>query len=419
MLSIYILNHNYGHYLKECLESVIHQPRIQEVEWIYVDDGSTDHSKEVIEPYRHLFHQILVNETPQGLIKSANKAIRAATGTYVMRLDADDFLSENALDIYLNTLQKDIDIAFPNYFIYTAETQQSYTFKRDSSSATLRSDFPFHGACTLVRKSFLAEINFYDESFSRQDGYYLWLQSLIHQKKLFHIEEPLFYYRIHGNNLTRSFRKLLLNRIEIKKKLLLHKFSDPVYLIVPLQEHLIDQRISVLKAVFDYLEPLQLPLQWVLMTEVPLTSSFLQQDHIQIISREKSKGYGEALEKFLEDKSHLPFVILEPDYPKLMPESILEMLLTRLIQPYDRILSLFLESNSFYKYESSGFSPLHVQKSYRLERNNLFRKAGGLSYFRNLEVYKNSHQKRTGFIEIDHLSTLRFQEWMDIQQNLE
>lgn len=418
MLSIYILNHNYGHYLKECLDSLIHQARFQEIEWLYVDDGSIDNSAEVLKPYKHLFSQILTNETPQGLIKSANKAIQAAKGTYVMRLDADDFLSENALDIYLNTLQQDIDIAFPDYFIYTAETQQSYTFKRDSNSASLHSDFPFHGACTLIRKSFLAEINYYDESFSRQDGYYLWLQSLIHQKNLFHIDQPLFYYRIHGNNLTRSFRKLLLNRIEIKKKLLLDKCSKTVYIMVPLQEYLIDQRLAVLKSVFDYLKPLKLPLQWVLMTEVPLTASFLQKDDIQIISRPKSKGYSEALEKFLADKSQVPFVILEPDYPKLMPESVLEILLTSLIQPYDRLLSLFLESNSFFKYESSSFYPLHSEKSYRLERNNLFRKAGGLSYFRNLEVYQSSDNKRTGFIEIDHLSTLRFQEWIEIQKSL-
>ena len=419
MLSIYVLNHNYGHFLKDCLESVIHQPRFQEIEWIYVDDGSTDNSAEILEPYKHLFSQVLINPTPLGLIKSANKAVRAATGTFVMRLDADDFLSENALEIYLNTLKEDIDIAFPNYYIYSSETQQAYTFKRNSNSATLSSDFPFHGACTVVKKSFLVSLGYYDESFSRQDGYYLWLQSLIHQKKMFHIEEPLFYYRIHGNNLTRSFRKLLRNRIEIKKKLLLQKFSNSIQIIIPLQEHLVEQRLALIQSIIVFLEPLKLPIEWVLLTEVALENPSFQKDTIHHILRSKSKGYNQALQEYLNTKPDTPFVLLEPDYPQLMPESVLEILLTALIQPYDCILSLFLESNSFFKYESSGFYPLHSEKSYRLERNNLFRKAGGLNYFRNIEAYQNTENKRTGFIEIDHLSTLRFSEWQEIQQHLE
>ena len=40
-------------------------------------------------------------------------------------------------------------------------------------------DIPSHGACSLIRKEYLLEINLYDEDIDRQDGYDLWLKFLI------------------------------------------------------------------------------------------------------------------------------------------------------------------------------------------------------------------------------------------------
>ena len=417
-LTIYILNHNYGHFLKECLDSVVRQPRVNEVEWIYVDDGSQDQSDQILEPYRDLFSKILVNKTPQGLIKSANKAIREASGNFVMRLDADDFLAENALNTYLNTLKEEVDVVFPDYFLYQSESQQSYHFKRNSNSAELSSDFPFHGACTGIKKSFLDVLGFYDESFTRQDGYYIWLQSLIHQKKLFHIKEPLFFYRIHGNNLTHSFRKLLLNRIQIKKKLLLPRLSRPFQIVIPLQEDLLQKRLQLVQNLMGYLQDFPIQVQWILLTEVTINNPVFVKNNIQQTIRDKSKSYTNALVKLMQQTPESPFAVVEPDYPHLMPESLLELLLTSVIQPYDRILSLYLEPNSLYKYESSGFQPLHAEKSLRMERNNIYRKAGGLSFYKNVQAYQYPENKRTGFVEMDHLSTLRFSEWNEIETSL-
>ena len=72
MLSIYILTSNYGHYLKECLESVYINPAFRRSNG-FMWTMAMDHSNKVIEPYRHLFRQILVNETPQGLINQPTK----------------------------------------------------------------------------------------------------------------------------------------------------------------------------------------------------------------------------------------------------------------------------------------------------------------------------------------------------------
>ena len=127
-----------------------------------------------------------------------------------MRLDADDFLDENALLILAGYLDRHPDIAlvFPNY-IYVDKRGQCLGVeqrKRIGSESQVL-DLPAHGACTLVRKRVLKSVGGYNENFDRQDGYDLWLK-VINRYRVANVETPLFYYRQHDESLTRNEIKL-------------------------------------------------------------------------------------------------------------------------------------------------------------------------------------------------------------------
>jgi hypothetical protein len=58
----------------------------------------------------------------------------------------------------------------------------------------------------------------YAELFDRQDGFYLWTLFILNKLKIAHLNKSLFYYRIHGKNLSKNSLKILKER----KKIIVH-----------------------------------------------------------------------------------------------------------------------------------------------------------------------------------------------------
>ncbi|MFN0055429.1 MAG: glycosyltransferase family 2 protein [Planctomycetales bacterium] len=90
-LSVLLPNYNHAHFVGLAIKAILAQT-VQPLEIIIVDDGSTDESLEVIEPFarRHRHIRILRNETNRGVNYSLNRALSVARGEYVYGAAADD-----------------------------------------------------------------------------------------------------------------------------------------------------------------------------------------------------------------------------------------------------------------------------------------------------------------------------------------
>lgn len=88
LITAVVNNYNYGRYLHNAIGSVLRQT-YERIELIVVDDGSTDHSREIIASYGDKVIPVLTENGGQG--HAVNMAAAAATGDYVAFLDADDF----------------------------------------------------------------------------------------------------------------------------------------------------------------------------------------------------------------------------------------------------------------------------------------------------------------------------------------
>jgi len=118
-VTVYISCHNYGHFLAQAVESVLGQS-YEDWELIIIDDGSVDETARVADHYATLYPdrvRVLRHATPRGLQVSAKRALEAARGDYIMRLDADDFLDESALLVLSSFLDHhpDVGLVYPNY----------------------------------------------------------------------------------------------------------------------------------------------------------------------------------------------------------------------------------------------------------------------------------------------------------------
>jgi len=95
-VSIIIVAWNVRQLLRDCLKSVYEQTKGVDFEVIYVDNASTDGSVQMV---REHFPdvRIIENERNQGFIKANNQAIRIARGRYVLLLNSDTVLLNNAI----------------------------------------------------------------------------------------------------------------------------------------------------------------------------------------------------------------------------------------------------------------------------------------------------------------------------------
>jgi len=219
LITVYITNFNYGKFIEQAIESVLDQTE-KSFELIIIDDGSTDNSKEIIEKYKDVDNVRIVYQKNKGLNVTNNIALRAARGKYIIRLDADDYFVPNALELLLDKHENDneLGMVFPDYFIVDAQGEVLERQKRhDFDNEVSLFDQAAHGACTMIRVAFLKEVGGYDESFSCQDGYELWVK-FTSQFKVTNINEPLFNYRKHGKNLTSNEDRILDTRATINSK---------------------------------------------------------------------------------------------------------------------------------------------------------------------------------------------------------
>jgi len=184
LISVYITNHNYGKYIKRSIDSVLHQS-YQNFELIIIDDGSNDNSKKIIEKYSNNEKVKIIYQQNKGLTVSNNIAIKISKGKYITRLDADDWLDRNFLQIMVDTANssKDCAMVFCNYYITNSNGQVIDQFYRHDFKKVKLMDQPAHGACSLINLKILRDLGGYDAQFKCQDGVDLWLK-LINKFKI-------------------------------------------------------------------------------------------------------------------------------------------------------------------------------------------------------------------------------------------
>lgn len=112
-LSIVIPIYNVEKYLRACLDSVL-CPEREDYEIIAVNDGSTDGSPAVCAEYAERWPGLVRTVTTPngGLGHARNTGLELARGKYLLFLDGDDSLFENALPEMLKTTEEDFDICF-------------------------------------------------------------------------------------------------------------------------------------------------------------------------------------------------------------------------------------------------------------------------------------------------------------------
>jgi glycosyl transferase family 2 len=131
-LSVLVLNHNYGHFLEECLDSIVRQT-IRDIEVLVIDDVSTDNSVEIVTQYlsdprvRLIAHDKNLGFAPS-LIEGTEVL---SSGKYLTVVSADDVvIRDDAFERQVAMLERNPQAAF----CFTA-----FDFLRSTETTTHRS----------------------------------------------------------------------------------------------------------------------------------------------------------------------------------------------------------------------------------------------------------------------------------------
>lgn len=441
LVSVYITNYNYGRFIREAINSVLKQT-LQDFELIIIDDGSTDESLAVIDDYLHLDKVSLIRQKNKGLNVSNNVALYLAKGKYIVRLDADDYFEENALEELVKPLELDdsIGLAFPDYKEVDAEGGLIKIVKRhDFANEVELFDQPAHGACTMVRTHFLKDLGGYDESFSCQDGFDLWIK-FVTNYRVTNVNKLLFNYRQHGFNLTKNEDRLLSTRSEMKKKYLenTQRHLPNCSIVIPIRslsvsetalievngESLIEKKINAsLKS--------EIAQEIIILTSDKAVKDLVRKkfdlEKIKIIDRPKLlSSFNTSLIPSLKLASDSELTLLNEESVVILLSLESPLLNTRYIDSSvrsmmifnaDSVVSVRRNSKSLYTHSGKSITPVQSTELTKYERDDLFESSGGLVTFK---LGKALEQNKTqcgvvSHILVDEVSGFELKSHLDIK----
>lgn len=126
-LSIITINYNNLEGLRKTFESVFDQT-YQDFEYIVIDGGSTDKSRELIEKHSDKIHY-WVSEKDNGIYNALNKGIKEANGEYVLCLNSGDSLYEDStLEKTIPLLKSDAAIVYGNSYFFNNIKKRPYVW---------------------------------------------------------------------------------------------------------------------------------------------------------------------------------------------------------------------------------------------------------------------------------------------------
>ncbi len=195
IVSVVIPAYNAERYIGRAIRSILNQRFSGDYEVIVVNDASTDRTSYAVELFADAIRAIH-NPNNLGLPGSLNVGIKAARGKYLVRLDADDYVSDDYVAILYRFLELNphMDAVACDY--YLVNDSEEIIARRSCEHDPI-------GCGIMFRIDHLIDIGLYDDRFLMHEDRDLRLRFL-KKYKIHRIELPLYRYRRHESNMTNN-----------------------------------------------------------------------------------------------------------------------------------------------------------------------------------------------------------------------
>lgn len=231
LVSVIVCAFNAEAFIEETLQTILSQT-YQHIELVVVDDGSTDgtaaivHSFRAVDPRVHYFYQ-----PNAGLSAARNSGLQRCSGELICFFDADDLMPSDRLALQVDFLQQhtDVQMVICDYRNFSEQGQAEQThFQTCPQLQTQlkgRIDHVLGDACAilanenfgiagtpLLRRTILEKVPSFDERLRSCEDFHFYFR-LARQTKVGIINKVGMLRRIHGNNLTSNWQRMLSNGV--------------------------------------------------------------------------------------------------------------------------------------------------------------------------------------------------------------
>jgi len=411
-VNVIMATRNNAPYLKQSVDSVLKQTY---TDWnlIIVDDASTDESQDILREYNADPRIKVIHNTENcGLTRSCNIALRECDGDYVMRLDGDDFLDENAIAVLAMILDQkpEIDLVDCDHFLVSEHGNVLEYVRRQKLYEEVEVlDLPPISTAVMIKRRCYEALNGYNEDLLCQDTYDFWMR-FIQQFKAYNVNLPLWYYRQHSGTLTTNKERILETRRRAKKSYVEQEYPQETrpkaLAVIPMRAR------SSLRGNLALHEIAGQPLIAYVIRTALATKSL---DRV-VVSTEDDQIAGAARElgaevimrpaKLARPKTPIEGTIMfvlselakegyEPDIvailhaisPMMKTSNIEEAIDSLLIYHTDSVISVVPDDTLHYTHDKYGLTPLFRKRKVRLEREELYEENGAI-YISRREVIR-------------------------------
>ena len=213
VLSVIIPVYNVSKYLEDNVESLINQT-LQNIEFIFVNDGSTDNSLDILKKYSNINSNIkIINQKNSGISVARNNGLKASSGKYICFLDSDDYVEKNYYEKLVNVMESTgADIAVSDLIFFWGEN--------DNRNYIMRGINEKYKHISINRSALLSPLFAWNKVFKREffdiefqeNTWYEDLEVITYMfaraKKIEHVKDAFVFYRQRENSVmsTKSIR---------------------------------------------------------------------------------------------------------------------------------------------------------------------------------------------------------------------
>ena len=232
--SVVVPTFNRADDLRRCLDSLVAQTRT-DFEVLVCDDGSTDDTSEVVEPYRQLLDLTYSTDANfGGPARPRNRGIKMARAPYIAFLDSDDWWAPAKLERSLAALDAGADVVYHDLWNVTSKSQTTFRERVRSAPPALPlyanmlcSGLSMPNSSVVVRAPLLHEIGGVceDKALIAVEDFDTWLRVAQLTEKFVRLPECLGFYWNAGGNISAASERQI-RRTEAVYRLHLGNLSD-------------------------------------------------------------------------------------------------------------------------------------------------------------------------------------------------
>lgn len=229
-VSVLMPAYNAEKYISEAIDSILNQT-FEDFEFIIINDGSTDRTKEIILEYGDPRIVLLENEKNSGIVVTLNKGLDVAKGEYIARMDADDIAVPERLQIQVIYMDKHPEIGvlgtgLKKFGDEINEEKRFFSQKPDILKAELLFATCIAHPTVVMRKDVLDAFHIrYEIDYAGAEDFLMWWR-LSQKTQIATLPDILLNYRIHKSQITHDKGekyKILMDKV------LTERFSDMNY----------------------------------------------------------------------------------------------------------------------------------------------------------------------------------------------